>query len=246
MSDLQAKVYHKNSQMQTEDGLNLISKVCPTEGMKILDLGCGTGYLSTILAEMVGMNGKVVGIDPDLSRISLAKHKYSNVTNLYFQDGSAENIPGRDYDMIFSNYVLHWVKDKEKAFKNIFESLKPDGTFALCLETGLSEVSEDLISLLKPEQMQEVKMHLHFQSLKEIEQIACSCGFSIQYSAEMQAMGKFESFDDFLKCVYGGFSGLVDPEKMDAKDLQKLKRRIGDDSLELELCTIASFIFSKK
>ena len=245
MSDIQAELYHTNSQMQTEDGLNLISKVCPTEGMKILDLGCGTGYLSTVLAEMVGINGRVVGIDPDRSRISLAKREYSNVTNLYFQDGSTENIPGHDYDMVFSNYVLHWVKDKEKAFKNIFESLKPEGTFALCVETGMAEVPENLISLLKPEQLKEVKMHLHYISLKEIEEIACSCGFSIQYSAEMQAKCKFESFDDFLKFIHGGFGGLVDPEKLDAKGLQQLKRRIGDDNLEFEFCTIASFIFSK-
>ena len=201
--------------------------------------------MSTVLAKMVGMNGKVIGIDPDLARINLAKNTYSTATNLYFQEGSTQKIPGHDYDMVFSNYVLHWIKDKEGAFRNIFKTLKTDGTFALCLETGLAEVVEDLISLLKPEQIKEVKMYLHYQSLKEIEEIACSCGFSIQYSAEMQAKGKFESFDDFLRCVYGGFSGLVDPEKMDAKSLQQLKRRIGDNNLELELCTIACFVFLK-
>ena len=46
----QAETYSKVSRQQTEDGLQLISKLCPEKGMKVLDMGCGTGYLSSVLA----------------------------------------------------------------------------------------------------------------------------------------------------------------------------------------------------
>ena len=39
--------------------------VCPKAGDTILDLGCGTGELSAYLAELVGAEGKVIGVDPD-------------------------------------------------------------------------------------------------------------------------------------------------------------------------------------
>ena len=47
--------------------------VCPKAGDAILDLGCGTGELSAYLAELVGPEGKVIGVDPDKERIQLAK-----------------------------------------------------------------------------------------------------------------------------------------------------------------------------
>jgi ubiquinone/menaquinone biosynthesis C-methylase UbiE len=49
--------------IQKQAGLKLISQISIKEGSKILDLGCGTGYLASVLGERVGPQGKVIGVD---------------------------------------------------------------------------------------------------------------------------------------------------------------------------------------
>ena len=56
--------------------------------MKVLDLDCGTGDLSKVLAEHVGLGGKVIAMDPDKERLRIAKETYSAVSNILFQEGS--------------------------------------------------------------------------------------------------------------------------------------------------------------
>ncbi len=106
----------------------------PCPGDAILDLGCGTGELSVYLAELVGQDGKVVAVDPDIDQIKVAQETHRGVKNLTFLEGSAANFPGmgsETYNIVFSNYVLHWIPDKEEAFRNMFSSLKPSGKIAL-------------------------------------------------------------------------------------------------------------------
>ena len=90
------------------------TEVCLQPGDTILDLGCGTGELSAYLAELAGHEGKVVAVDPDKERLLLAQQsQFGGVKNLSFVEGSASNFPGiNSYDIIFSNYVIHWIPDK--------------------------------------------------------------------------------------------------------------------------------------
>ncbi len=73
----EAENYEKDSSNQREDGHKI---------MKILDLGCGTGYFSKFLADLVGPGGQVVGVDPDRERIKVAKRKYT-ASNLKYIEG---------------------------------------------------------------------------------------------------------------------------------------------------------------
>ena len=71
---------------------------------------------------------QVVGMDPDTDRLQLAKEKYS-APNLTYQEGKAEDISGGNYDVVFSNFVLHWCEDKDIVFKQVMRSLKEGGKF---------------------------------------------------------------------------------------------------------------------
>ena len=91
--------------------MKLIKLLAPEKGDKVLDLGCKTGYLSKVLVDLVGPEGQVVVIDPDTERLKVARDKYT-ASNLQYLEGSSDNIPGGEYDIVFSNYALHWIKDK--------------------------------------------------------------------------------------------------------------------------------------
>ena len=59
-------------------------RITIAEGSIVLDLGCGTGYLSSVLAERVGPSGHVIAVDPDRERIRVAKAnvKVANIRDL--------------------------------------------------------------------------------------------------------------------------------------------------------------------
>ena len=118
-----------------------MARFCPSRAL-ILDLGGGGGgggllfhfILSKIVAELVGPEGKVIGVDPDKERIQLAKESHNQIENLSFVDGSAITFPGigaEDYDIIFSSYALQWMPNKQRVFNNMFSSLKVGGKIAI-------------------------------------------------------------------------------------------------------------------
>ena len=73
------------------DGLALIQKLAPAKSSRVLDLGCGTGYLASVLAERVGPEGQVIGVDPDKKRTRLAQKKYGGARNIAFFEGMCCN-----------------------------------------------------------------------------------------------------------------------------------------------------------
>ena len=84
----EAENYEQISSIEREDGLKLIKLVAVARGSKVLDLGCGTGFLANVLADLVGPKGQVVAIDMDKNRLAIARAKYQ-ANNLEFLEGSA-------------------------------------------------------------------------------------------------------------------------------------------------------------
>ena len=137
----EAEAYVHLSLLEREDGLMLINIAAPKEGNKVLDIGCGTGYHSKVIADLVGAEGKVVGIDPDTERLRLAKEKCS-ACNIEYLERSVEDIPGGGYDLAFSNHVLHWCNDIDLVFRQVASKLKTDRIFAFMCVTQQSAPPE--------------------------------------------------------------------------------------------------------
>ena len=176
----EAAAYEENSSEQVKLGLNLIQRLNPKKGSKILDLGCGTGKLTQVLADLVGPEGQVVGIDPDTERLKIAKEKHS-APNIVYLEADAEHLPGEDYDLIFSNCVLHWVKDKEPVFQQAQKILKQDGLFAFCCDVqndAYFPPGEDMIS---KEFKEDTLNKLFPVDVEEADRYATKYGFETDY-----------------------------------------------------------------
>ena len=76
------------------------------------------------------------GVDPNAGRLKVAQRNYASTENLQFFIGSSENLPAGTYDAVFSNHAMHWIKDKETAFRNVFDNLKVNGKFAINCAAG--------------------------------------------------------------------------------------------------------------
>ena len=96
---------------------------------KVLEVGCGTGQLSNYFS--IGTNNEIVGLDPAIDSLNLAK-KFSNeneISNVTFVNADIfdDVLTNEYFDFIWCNGVLHHTKDPYLAFKILIQSLKKNG-----------------------------------------------------------------------------------------------------------------------
>jgi trans-aconitate methyltransferase len=128
-----AKDYAKHSSAQQEWARELIAKLKLKGHERVLDIGCGDGKITAEIAGYVP-DGGVVGIDSSEEMIRLARESFVNVRNpnLSFQVCDAGKLPFLDqFDVVFSNATLHWIRDHRPVIAGIQESLKPGGRILL-------------------------------------------------------------------------------------------------------------------
>src|SRR4030095_16890359 len=105
------------------------------EGDTVVDLGSGAGNDVFIARAIAGETGRVIGIDMTRAMIEKAEKNNAKLgfTNIEFRLGDIENLPLEDNvaDVTISNCVLNLVPDKEKAFKEIYRTMKPGGHFSV-------------------------------------------------------------------------------------------------------------------
>lgn len=118
--------YKKASEHQKEWGDKILSEFKLNGNEAILDLGCGVGVLTEKLSQLVP-NGRVLGIDSSNGMIKEAQ-KIKKV-NLAFLLQDINDIDYREeFDLIFSNATLHWIKDHKKLLFNCYRALKSKGS----------------------------------------------------------------------------------------------------------------------
>lgn len=123
--EFDGKKYAEVSRHQTEWGESLLAGIQLKGNEAVLDLGCGDGRLTEQLASLV-FNGKVTGIDASSGMIECARRRRRN--NLQFIQMNINDLDfHNEFDIIFSNAALHWIKDHRKLLKNIINALKDNG-----------------------------------------------------------------------------------------------------------------------
>ena len=156
--------------------------VCPQVGDVILDLGCGTGELSAYLAELVGADGKVIGVDADKERIQLARQSHVHLKNLSFAEGSSTNFVGMGsnaYDIVFCNFALHWIPEKQQVFNDMFSSLEVGGKIALYYNDHIPPFMMNAFKELDLEKVESICQMYDIEPKSRIEQYCLSAGFKI-------------------------------------------------------------------
>ena len=118
--------YKRASGQQKAWGKGLISELELAGYESILDLGCGDGALTTELAEHVP-DGFVLGIDASENMIATARKNHAGV-NLRFERQDINTMGfGPEFDVIFSNAALHWIKNHNTLLRNVFNCLRNGG-----------------------------------------------------------------------------------------------------------------------
>ena len=116
------ETYARNARFVSDLGSPVVELLAPKPGERILDLGCGDGVLTRKLVEL---GCDVVAVDSSAAQIEAAK-----ALGLDARVMSGEALAFDDeFDAVFSNAVLHWIKRADPAIAGVHRALKPDGRF---------------------------------------------------------------------------------------------------------------------
>jgi len=124
--------YDKFEREREQPFYDLVSMVHRTPGMRIVDLGCGTGKLTRVLHDRLEAR-VTIGIDRSAKMLEPARAQ-SQPHGLRFDAGTieafAEGSDGERFDLIFSNAAYHWVDDHDRLLARLAARLAPGGQLA--------------------------------------------------------------------------------------------------------------------
>jgi len=116
-------------------------------GQVVLDLGCGAGTDLLVAAQMVGPEGRAIGVDMTPAMLERARESSAamGLANVELHESLIESLPLPDgsVDVVISNGVIDLVPDKDAVFSELDRVLRPGGRLQLADVVIHTEVSED-------------------------------------------------------------------------------------------------------
>ena len=108
-------------------------------GMKVLDIGCGTGKHLFLISQRVGKEGLVFGGDVcdeslEKCKIQIKTLNYANIRLIKSDmvDIKDQLEPGTSFHRILSSFSLYYTRNAEKTLRNLHQLLQPNGIFFIC------------------------------------------------------------------------------------------------------------------
>ncbi len=135
------ELYHKFQAERFAPFEDLLNLVVAGEGLRVIDLGCGTGELTCMLADRLP-GSDVLGIDSSPEMLEQAKAKER--PGLRFELRAIEDIAG-EWDLVFSNAAIQWVGNHNQLIPKLFSAVSPGGQLAVQLPSNHNHESQILI-----------------------------------------------------------------------------------------------------
>lgn len=142
------ETYHKFQSERSAPFADLLSLVKVREGLRVIDLGCGTGELTRQLADSLP-GSDVLGIDNSLEMLSRAEKQAR--PGLTFALGSIEGVSG-EWDLIFSHAAIHWVEDHHSLVPRLLSMVRPGGQLAVQMPSNHGHATHTLIREIASEE----------------------------------------------------------------------------------------------
>lgn len=113
----------------------LVDVAAPQPGERVLDVACGTGVVTRLVAERVGSTGAVAGLDANPGMLAVARSVQASGAPIEWHESSAEKLPLSDdgFDLVTCQMGLQFFPDKAAALREQRRVLAPGGRVVLNL-----------------------------------------------------------------------------------------------------------------
>ena len=203
-----SELYQSSHSYVWNYGRDLLVLLDAKAGERVLDVGCGTGQLTSEVAQC---GAEVVGVDVSPEMIASARQ---NFPQLRFEVANAEALPFvNEFDAVLSNAALHWVRDQPGALASIARALKPGGRFVFemgghrNLRKTIAAGCEAMRALGVDDP--ESRIPWYFPSIGEYAPRLESAGFEIRFAALIERPTPLKNgeggFAHWIE-MFGGFA----------------------------------------
>lgn len=215
-----AQRYQRHSYVW-KHGAGVVELLAPCAGEFIVDLGCGSGQLTARIAES---GARVMGIDRSAEMIAQAR---ANFPHIDFRVADATDFRlDAPADAVFSNAVLHWVRDAQAAIQCVVRALKPGGRFVL--EMGGRGNTRMLLDAVR-EAVGEISLPWFYPSIGEYAALLEAAGLEVQFATLFDRPTVVEGengLEDWL-VMFGGVLNLTAEQR--AEIVRRLQGRMYRD-----------------
>ena len=200
--DINAIHYSKNSAFQKSVAINIFDIHKFIDDEKILDVGCGDGYISSLMSDM----GTVIGIDQSGNMIDYAKTKYSS-NNLRFENSKIEEYSNEyGFSLITAFNSIYWCMDTASVISKIFRLLISDGKLLIVTYPKESPYWSPFVQVLASDKWKHRAANSVFQnwlSEQEYKDAFVKSGFELSLSEAKFETIKYSNNEEFKDYVKG-------------------------------------------
>ena len=198
--------YHEHASYVSALATPLVDLLAPKARESILDVGCGDGTL----AEKIMQSGAHVrGIDLSTEMVDAAKNRGIDVTQM-----SVTDMPYVDeFDAIFSNATLHWVKAYDSAIEKIYQALKQGGRFVaeFGAEGNIATIIDAMQRVFEANPNYGTFINpWYFPSVKSYQEALEKAGFHVKQIEKIERKTDIDDIENWLKLFANGICAHLD------------------------------------
>lgn len=201
-----AQLYDNRHAFVWRHGASLVELLDPKPGERTLDLGCGTGHLSARIAEA---GAEVLGVDGSPEMVEAAARAYPAMR---FEVADARTLKYEgQFDAVFSNAVLHWVKEAEAVARGVARALRPGGRFVA--EFGGKGNVQKIMSALQSARtavgIEPAELPWYYPSLAEYASLLERVGLEVTFATLFDRPTPLEGGETGLRSWVTMFGGQI-------------------------------------